>query len=593
MARNTFAAAATLGRGSSTSGVRTPVGRSAPLAATVACAAVCALVLLAPFELTRPLVRLRWQSLTNLEAVILGALAAWLGAAVWSRHWSLWRTPLTSAWLALLAAMGAAAMLAPAAHANALHMTGRLTVAFALYLMAVNGVTTTERLHRVMAAAVVSGVVVSVLAIFEFLRYSVVLEWLTAFRPGVAVVGSQLRAGGPLQYPTIASMCLEIAFAFGVGLLIAAVDAGRRMTAAAMCGALLVIAEGIVLTLTRAGLITMAVSLVCAGVWRVRQRGVDAAVRSIAVLSIAIVALLAASRSTQLLWLRLTSEGQEVWYRSSIEAPPAIVFSAGERRDVAVTVMNTGRLTWDSEGDPPFYLSYHWLEPETDRVVVFEGERTAFDLPVAPGATAIVAAIVRPPGEPGAYRLMWDVVQEGRLWFSTEPGATPAVSRATVVGPGSVHGIPQRARRPLPRPRARPGRLQLWSAAARMVAAHPLLGVGPDNFRLLYGGFAGLTNPDPRVHSNNMYVEVLVGSGLAGGIAFAWLLWSTAKRLASRVRAAATDPSLAGDVGVVLAVATIGVHGTVDSFLAFTPTYVLIGTTLGLAARRAPHAEAY
>lgn len=592
MVRNALAAAAIIGRESTTTGVRASITRSGAPAASVAYAATCALVLLAPFELSRPLVRLRWQSITNLETLILGVLAAWLCATAWSRKWPVWRTPLTSAWLAVLAAMGLAAALAPAAHANALHMTGRMVVAFALYLVAVNGVTTTERGHRVMAASVGAGVLVSLLAIFESLQVPVVLEWLTAFRPGATVLGSQLRAGGPLQYPTIASMCLEITFAFGLGLLIAAVDTGRRMPAAALFGALLVIAEGIVLTLTRAGLVTMAASLVCAGFWRGRQRGLDGAVRSIAALSIAIVALVAASRSTQSLWLRLTTEGQEVWYRSAIEAPPAIVFSADERRDVPVTVTNTGRLTWDSQGDPPFFLSYHWLEPELDRVVKFDGERTAFDRPVAPGTSATVRATVWPPGQPGAYRLMWDVVHEGRLWFSTEPGATRAVSRVTVVGAGGGHDTSPSASRPLPVTMERPGRLRLWRAAAAMFAEHPMLGVGPDNFRLLHGGFAGLSNPDPRVHSNNMYIEIVVGSGLAGAVAFGWLVWSTARQLASRVREAA-DGSLVANVGVVLAVVAVAVHGTVDSFLSFTPTYTLIGVTLGLAVPSASRAEGY
>ena len=38
------------------------------------------------------------------------------------------------------------------------------------------------------------------------LQLPAVLEWLKAFRPSISVVGAQLRAGGPLQYPTIASM---------------------------------------------------------------------------------------------------------------------------------------------------------------------------------------------------------------------------------------------------------------------------------------------------------------------------------------------------------------------------------------------------
>ena len=50
-------------------------------------------------------------------------------------------------------------------------------------------------------------------------------------------------------------MYLEITFAFGLGLLMATVDTRRRTVTAALFVALLVIAEGIVLTFTRAGLV--------------------------------------------------------------------------------------------------------------------------------------------------------------------------------------------------------------------------------------------------------------------------------------------------------------------------------------------------
>ena len=73
----------------------------------------------------------------------------------------------------------------------------------------------------------------------------------------------------------------------------------------------------------------------------------------------------------------------------------------------------------------------------------------------------------------------------------------------------------------------------LWQAAGRMLMAHPVLGVGPDNFRLLYGGYAGIANPDPRVHTNNMYLEALIGGGLVAGAAFAWLCWRAAKAFAT------------------------------------------------------------
>src|SRR5207249_2695172 len=80
-------------------------------------------------------------------------------------------------------------------------------------------------------------------------------------RPGLATVGAQVRAGGSLQYPTIASMYLEIVFAFGLGLLLIELDAERRGRTAAVFAALVLIAEAIALTFTRTGLITMAASL--------------------------------------------------------------------------------------------------------------------------------------------------------------------------------------------------------------------------------------------------------------------------------------------------------------------------------------------
>src|SRR5262249_11105044 len=147
-----------------------------------------------------------------------------------------------------------------------------------------------------------------------------------------------------------------------------------------------------------------------------------------------------------------------------------------------------------------------------------------FTVPVGPGDSATVHALVRAPRYPGRYQIEWDLVQEGRLWFSTEQGAPDStMSMATVSGPAASGPPPPT----LPRPgqAVRPGRFVLWRAAARMVAAHPLTGVGPDNFRLLYGGYAGLVGADPRTHTNNMYLEVLVGGGIVAFAAFAWLLY--------------------------------------------------------------------
>jgi hypothetical protein len=281
-----------------------------------------------------------------------------------------------------------------------------------------------------------------------------------------------------------------------------------------------------------------------------------------------------ASRPAQWLWLRLTTEGQESWYRAAIDAPPDVSIASDSVAAIPLTLTNTGRLVWDSEADPPFYLSYHWLDAKSDRVVSFEGIRTSFDGEVSPGSRVSIAARVRAPRAAGEYRLVWDIVQEGRLWFTTEPGAVPAVSRATVSGDRSLVAAPTSAP---PRPTVRPRRLQLWEAALRIALASPLVGVGPDNFRLSYAKYAGLPTGDPRIHANNMYLEILAGAGIAGALAFGWLLWSI-----MRVTLSSTLASPAS-LAMTAALLAIAVHGTVDSFLSFAPTYVLFAMTLGFA----------
>jgi len=551
-------------------------------ASTAAFVGVSLLALVAPFETTRPVLRLPGQSLSNLEAAVVLAFGAWAAALVSSRRRPDWRSPLASAFLAFVAAMGVAALAAPADRVNALHMTGRLLAAFGIYLLAAGGVTTPTRLRTVLGLSLASAFVVAVLAIGEYVQIQPVLSALRAFRPGVTAVGGQLRAGGSLQYPTIASMYLEVAFAFGLGLLLFAVDASRPWRVATLFVALVVVAEAITLTFTRAGLLTIAASLAIGIGVRWRERGPERGVVLAGSLGLVIAVCFISSRSAQSLYLRMTSEGQESWYHASVAAPSEVSLATGGRSYVPVTVSNTGRATWDSRADPPFYFSYHWIDGSGERVVTYDGARTEFPVAMPAGSTAALVALVRAPRRPGTFRLEWDIVQEGRLWFSTEPGApASAATMAFVSGEGQGGPLTTTDR---PRPTVRPGRFVLWRAAARMFVAHPLLGVGPDNFRLLYGPYANLTGVDPRTHSNNMYLEVLTGGGLVGACSFCWLLWRAGGNFfsgATRVSETGLTPI---GVGIAAAGIAIALHGLVDSFLSFAPTYVLFSLTLGLAA---------
>jgi O-Antigen ligase len=543
-------------------------------------AGVALLTLAAPFELSTPLVRLPRQSISSLETAVLAAFAAAAIASVRARRLPEWRTPLTAPWIALLAAMLVASFASPVSRSNALHMTGRIGAALGVYLLTVNGVTTARRLRVVLALALAVGLCVAVLAILEFLGVEPVLAWLKAFRPAVSTVGAQVRAGGPLQYPTIASMYLEVVFAFGLGVLLAELDARHAPAVAAIAVALVIIAEAIVVTFTRAGLITMAASLAVVIAARVASNGLDRGARLVAALAVVVAALVLTSRSAEATWLRMTTEGQDAWYRADIDAPDHLELPAGQNTVVPIAVTNTGRLAWDSAATPPITLSYHWLGEDGDRFVAFENVRTPFADIVEPDATVRLNVPVRPPRQPGRYRLEWDLVQEGRLWFSTEPGASRQMSGVTITG--GAADAPLVAAIPAPKRTVRPGRFALWRAAVRIVATHPLVGIGPDNFRLAYGSYAGIAAADPRTHSNNMYLEVLAGGGLLAFAAFAWLLWRASACVRDGLRLA-SGGGHAATFGVAAAAIAIALHAAVDSFVSFAPTYVLFSLTLGCA----------
>ena len=558
------------------------------VASGLAWVGICILVLVAPFEAREPLLRLPLQELSSVELALLAVVGGWLASLVWSRALPTWRTPLTAPWIALLLAMLVAAA-SSVYRVNALHMVGRLAVAFTIYLVAVNGLVTPARRRILIGVIAASGALAAILVVLEYLGVGPVLRGLRLFRADIALIGGQVRAGGPFQYPTIAAMYLEVAFALALCLIPIALDSGRRGLAALVAAAVLLIAEAITLTFTRAGLLAMAATLCIVGASRYRQRGIDRAVQTLVVITLLIAVQLLTSRSFESLRLRWTTEGLDQWYRADVQAPRELTITTGSRTTVPVTLTNTGGNTWDPNGSEPFRLSYHWLLPDADRVVSWEGLRTLFPAPVPPGETVKLMAFVEAPREPGRYRLLWDVEQEHRLWFSTEPGSTLAFSHATIVGAATGRTGPISSM-PLPRRVVRPGRMVLWRAAARMIADRPVFGVGPDNYRLLYGSYAGIVPSDPRVHSNNMYLEVLAGGGLAGGLAFAWLVWRAARGVLDARRRAVGPHEEMAVAGVAAACAAIALHGTLDSFLSFTPTYVLIAVTLALASTcGAPH----
>lgn len=120
---------------------------------------------------------------------------------------------------------------------------------------------------------------------------------------------------------------------------------------------------------------------------------------------------------------------------------------AGARAVARVVVSNGGGATWRSRGADGLQLSYHWLDGHRN-AIVWDGLRTPFPHPVAPGETIALDVPLVAPRPPGRYVLRFDLVEEHRFWLSeigvptldvevdVEPGI--AERRLAVV----VHGGP-------------------------------------------------------------------------------------------------------------------------------------------------------
>jgi O-antigen ligase len=184
------------------------------------------------------------------------------------------------------------------------------------------------------------------------------------------------------------------------------------------------------------------------------------------------------------------------------------------------------------------------------------------------------------------------MVHENTTWFAEQGDAgTDAIVNvgdyAAAPPPVAITPPP-----PMTAPLERAPRRLLWRAAVMAWREHPLLGLGPDNFRRGYNRYLGLERPDERLHANNLYFEILASLGIAGVGALVVMVigFAGAARTAIRQHGAATVGGLIA-AGAAIGLAAYLVHGFFDYFLEFTPTYglmwLLAGIVTGLAARDA------
>ncbi|HEY6477893.1 MAG TPA: O-antigen ligase family protein, partial [Polyangia bacterium] len=520
--------------------------------------ALLVLAVALPFERIEPLARLGPLQLSSVEVFLYLALAAWglAAAAGIATSFAAGERDLLARVRRAPAAYWAVAAFALATFVSAAVATASRGPALKFALRSLGGMllfAAAADLLRApaaaarMAKALVAGAVVAALMAVAEARTTSASLWLRPFHPQTFQALGQLRAGGPFQYPNIAAMYLEAVAPLAVALAVSAYAA--RRSAARLCAwalALFAILDGVLATASRAGLVGALCAVAALGLGWALARPTRAPALAALAAALAVTAL--ASGSALAGRFRFWNDG--AWYRATIaqaggpegRLPPRLV--AGSVAAETLEVRNDGALPWLRVRPSPVALSYHWLDAATGKAVVFDGARTFFADDIMTGGAAQVRAKVRAPARAGRYVLWWDLVHEHTSWFSERgnPGLREAVLVTGADAAPTAVGYPRRPIIAAPIAGAADGmpRGTLWRAAVAAFRAHPLLGIGPDNFRHLSGQYLGRIDIDERMHANSLYFETLADLGAVGSLAFAALVVAFAGAAGRAVKAPAT-----------------------------------------------------
>ena len=536
-----------------------------------------------PFELKAPLVLLGPIVITNVEAILYALIVLWLVQVFRTRrmHWSL----IHSAVLAWLMVQFGAAILAPVEREAAIKFALRSMGGVLLFFITADAVRSSSRAAWIMSAVAIGAVISAAAGWFEA-ESSAAQAALLIFKTQTTLIGGEVRAGGTFQYANTAAMyweaALPIVIATGVYWSTLRVRQRWLLRGAALAASVFLI-EAVILSTSRAALVSMGLALVSMIIVDRVSSSRSGVRRPAAMGLIALLALFGAELFINPLFsARLRSESDDSWFRAEIQPMSSqLSASSGQILTQSVVVTNTSVRAWPAAGAQAVHVSYHWIQPASRRVLILDGARTLLPHDLAPGEATTLDALVQVPAFTGTLQLQWDLVQEDVAWFSARGSPAAAVS---------VQITPEQSRvqSPLPsdlvtvRSTSSPPRADLWRAGLKMWLNYPLLGIGPDNFRHVYGSYLGQAEFDDRITANNWYVEVLATVGVVGLIAGLLVVVTTVIVMRRQWPLLATPQERALAIGLGVALLTFLMHGTVDYFMEFTPTYGLLWLCAGL-----------
>jgi O-antigen ligase len=546
-------------------------------------ALVLALAASLPFEPVRPLLALGFVDLNHLKLLLAATAVVW--AISLRRHPARDGMPRGTLAIGLFLALAVlSALLATSHSGEALKVVGRF--ASGLYaLLLVQQVVKGQpaRISGLLWAVCLGAGGSALLGFGEVAGWPVLEPLLNLFKLAPTHVGGDLRLSASFQYATIAAMFFELAVPLAVVLAATSVRRWQQILAISLA---MLCSAAVALTLTRAGLVALAAAcaLMFVLAWLRPRLRTLLLPTSLAAASAVLVLSNLALRFTDFT-ARLGTENDWGWYAASYAVPDSLGVETGAPAETVVTAANTGQAVWTTDGEHPFGLAYRWLSADASSQLVLPATVLSLPHEVRPGEAVQLTIRMSERLPPGDYRLAWGMLQRQVLWFH-DRGSPDAETRVHVApGAAAADAAPVAQE---PREDTLPGlapvsRTELWRAALQMFAQRPLLGIGPDNFRHLYGAYVGRPAWDERVHANNLYLELLADLGVLGTAALGLVIAPAIGRLVRGVR----SPSgllqgfwLAGFGASLLA---FFVHSTLDYFLAFTPVYLLFWLIVGLS----------
>jgi O-antigen ligase len=504
-------------------------------------------LLLALLVATLPFEFQSFPVLSNLQWTFVAIVAVGIPIAIRERK-KLMHDRLVLAALAFVLVQWAAALLAPEFNGNAVKGAIRTTVGLTLLC----AVLCTRNRRGLMSTFAVSSILAAFYGILDYAGLAIP----HLFHEADFYAGAISRLSGSFEYPTTAAaffaLSLPVVWASGLSRWV-------------RVGGCLALWSALILTYSRGAPAALLVMLL---VWAVTAESRSPLRLCLMCVGCLLVVLLlhplASQRFAQLRQPKFMAAQYEPEFNVLRRAP-------NEVGSLVLRIRNTGTETWVSTSDHPFKLIYRWYDAEKKRLVWEAPDYTPIPGPLRPqDSTAIRVSFVT-PSEPGLYLLTWDIFNRRSRWFSAR-GVYPGLAEVAVrpgeeawSGTGDVSRWFQRDTSRLFVANVPFSRTELWRAAWGMIGEHPFLGVGPDNFRLLYGRQYHLSNWDTKIRSNNLYLELLAGSGFAGLASFCIMMGS------ARWSASAASVAL----GVFL------IHGLVDVFFMTTPIYFAFWILLG------------